>query len=87
MATITLNYDAQNSLINSIINSAILAGAKVSKATPLNVNGSAQKEDFFDQPVEKQYEYFFGKKKEYTENEIFAYNSILNVNKILADKE
>jgi hypothetical protein len=87
MATITLNYDAQNPLINSIIGSAILAGAKVNKATSLNVKDTAQKGDFFDSPVEKQYEYFFGKKKKYTENEIFAYNSILNVNKILADKE
>ncbi|GHT76908.1 hypothetical protein AGMMS50262_16510 [Bacteroidia bacterium] len=87
MATITLNYNARNSLINSIIGSAILAGAKVSKATSLNVKGAVQKRDFFDQPVAKQYEYFFGKKKEYTENEVFAYNSILNVNKIVAGKE
>ncbi|GHT51470.1 hypothetical protein FACS189440_20520 [Bacteroidia bacterium] len=87
MATITLNYNSRNSLINSIIGSAILAGAKVSKATSLNVKAADKKRNFFDQPVKKQYEYFFGKKKEYTDNEVFAYNSILNVNKILAEKD
>jgi hypothetical protein len=86
MATMTLNYDAQNTLINSILKSAILAGAKI-KSTSLSVKNTAKERDFFAQPVGKQYEYFFGKKKKYTENEVFAYNSILNANKILADEE
>jgi hypothetical protein len=39
MATITLKYDARNPLIKSILNSAILAGAKVEdekQASPYN---------------------------------------------------
>lgn len=86
MATMTLNYDARDTLINSILKSAILAGAKI-KSTSLSVKNTAKERDFFAQPVGKQYEYFFGKKKKYTENEVFAYNSILNANKILAAEE
>jgi hypothetical protein len=87
MATITFNYNARNQRINSILNSAVLAGAKISKATSLKVKDVKTEEDFFTQPVEIQYEHFFGKKKKYTENEVFAYNSILNVNKIVANEE
>lgn len=36
MATITLKYDAKNPLIKSILNSAILAGAKVKEKQKLS---------------------------------------------------
>jgi hypothetical protein len=36
MATITLKYDSKNHLIKSIINSAILAGAKVEDKPKIN---------------------------------------------------
>lgn len=36
MATITLKYDPKNPLIKSILNSAILAGAKVDKTKEMN---------------------------------------------------
>jgi hypothetical protein len=66
---------------------AILAGAKINKATSLNIKRTAKKEDFFAQPVKKQYEYFFGKKKEYSEKDVIVFNSILNVSKILAKED
>jgi hypothetical protein len=34
------------------------------------------KKSFYEQPVKKQYGYFFGKKKQCTDNEIFACNSM-----------
>lgn len=33
--------------------------------------------------IEKQYQSIFGKKDSYTENEVFVFNSIYNVQKIL----
>ncbi|GHV63925.1 hypothetical protein FACS1894199_00960 [Bacteroidia bacterium] len=86
MATMTLNYDARDTLINSILKSAVLAGAKI-KSTSLSIKNTAKEKDFFAQSVGKQYEYLFGKKKKYTDNEVFAYNSILSANKIVADEE
>jgi len=79
MQTIILQYDARNALIESILNSAILAGAKVVKhnKTKNEVSGDAD--------VLVAYQRMFGKRNndKYTENEIFVFNSMLNAQKIL----
>ena len=79
MQTIILQYDSHNALIESILNSAILAGAKVvepeKKPKEVSSNGD----------ILTAYQKMFGKRKDnkYTENEIFVFNSMLNVQKIL----
>ncbi|MDR0799060.1 MAG: hypothetical protein LBN18_04820 [Dysgonamonadaceae bacterium] len=77
MAEITVNYNSSNSLLQNIIQSAILAGDVAEK---------------YDEPKEKneimkQYESIFGKKKQYTDNDVFVYNSMINISKILARDE
>lgn len=79
MATITLNYNAKDALINSIINSALLAGAT---QVPEKDITKAQKND-----IGKQYERLFGKKKTYSESEVFVFNSMRNAAKILEKYE
>ena len=71
MATITLNYDARSQMLKQIISLAIMAGAK-----PAETN-----------PITKQYERLFGKKKKYTDNEVFVFNSMRNVQQILEKDE
>jgi len=74
MATITLNYNARNVLINSIINTALLAGARqVPDKKPVSKKNN----------VAEQYARLFGSKKQYTDNEIFVFNSMRNTQKIL----
>ena len=69
MATITLEYNARNQMLKQIITLAIMAGAK-----PVGIVTDS---------IAKQYERMFGKKKEYTDNEIFVFNSMRNVQQIL----
>jgi hypothetical protein len=73
MATITLNYDDNSQILKQIITLAITAGAK-----PV---------DSETNPIAKQYERMFGKKETYTDNEIFVFNSMRNVQKILERDE
>ena len=79
METIVLQYDTHNTLIKSILNSAVLAGAKVvkPKKTKKDISGNID--------VLAAYRKMFGKRKDdkYTENEIFVFNSMLNAQKIL----
>jgi len=80
MQTLTLQYDANIVLIKSILNSAILAGAKV--VTPENdAEGSSN--------VLTAYQRIFGQRKgnKYTDNEVFVFNSLLNTQKILEKYE
>ncbi|MDR0559298.1 MAG: hypothetical protein LBG92_03960 [Prevotellaceae bacterium] len=81
MATITLRYNPRNRQLNQILNTALIAGFEI-----VDMKKNTKNKSFFEQPVKKQYEYFFGKKEHYTDNEIFAYNSIRNVTQILKDE-
>ena len=80
MQTVTLQYDTHSTLIRSIIDTAVLAGAKIiepkKKSENLSVNGN----------VLSAYQKMFGKRKgnKYTENEIFIFNSKLNASKTFA---
>ena len=74
MPTITLNYDVHNVLQNSIINSALLAGVR---QVPERKNG------FPKNDTAEQYARLFGKKEQYTDNEVFVFNSMRNAQKIL----
>jgi len=79
MQTVTLQYDGRSTLIKSILDSAIIAGAKIvePKKTKENVSNNVD--------VLTAYQKMFGKRKDnkYTENEIFVFNSMLNAQKIL----
>ena len=77
MQTITLQYNERNFLINSILNTAVLAGAKIVESKDEKEFLSA-KDD-----VLAAYQKMFGKRKnnKYTENEIFIFNSKLNAAK------
>ncbi|MCL2650459.1 MAG: hypothetical protein FWD60_05445 [Candidatus Azobacteroides sp.] len=80
MQTITLKYDAQNALITSMLDAAVLAGAVIvvpKKRTETSIE---------DKDVLKLYQKMFGKRKDnkYTENEIFLFNSKLNASKSFA---
>ena len=78
MATITLNYDAHNSLINTLIEAIIKAGAEVSEPQE---KALSEKEE-----VLAAYQKMFGKRKDnkYTDNEIFIFNSKLNAARTFA---
>ena len=80
MQTLTLQYDASNALIKSILKSAILAGAKVVEPEK-KVQGSSD--------VLAAYQRIFGQRKDnkYTDNEVFVFNSLLNTQKILEKYE
>jgi hypothetical protein len=79
MAIITLQYDAHDALVNSIIKAALLAGAQKVEQHE-NAVAAAN-------PTAEQYARLFGKKKNYTDNEIFIYNSMKNLGKILEKDE
>ena len=74
MQTVTLQYRDDNTLMASILHTAVLAGAKViepkKKEKILSDNTDAL----------SAYQKMFGKRKnnKYTENEIFIFNSKLN---------
>jgi len=70
MQTITLQYREDNVLMASILHTAILAGAKVIEEKTLSDNAD----------ILSAYQKMFGKREnnEYTENEIFIFNSKLN---------
>ena len=80
MQTLTLQYDTNNALIKSILNSAVLAGAKIVEP---------KKEVQGDADVLTAYQRLLGKRKsnKYTDNEIFIFNSMLNAQKILEKYE
>ena len=73
MATITLNYDDSSQILKQIITLAIMAGAK-----PVDSEANS---------ITRQYERMFGKKETYTDNEVFVFNSMRNVQKILEQDE
>jgi len=77
MATITLKYNARNAYINQMIKTILRSGAKL--VEPKKENISEQDE------VLKAYQKMFGirKNNEYTDNEIFVYNSQRNLAQIL----
>ena len=74
MQTVMLQYEDNNTLMESILNSAILAGAKVIESTEKEITLPD------DLDVLSAYQKMFGKRKDnkYTENEIFIFNSKLN---------
>jgi hypothetical protein len=80
MQTLTLQYDTNNALVKSILNSAVLAGAKIVES---------KKEVQRDADVLTAYQRILGKRKDnkYTDNEIFVFNSMLNAQKILEKYE
>jgi len=80
MQTITLQYDTQNVLIKNIIDSAVLAGAKIIEPEKKDENLSVNDD------VLSAYQKMFGKRKgnKYTENEVFIFNSKLNSSKTFA---
>ncbi|MDR2234193.1 MAG: hypothetical protein LBE56_13860 [Tannerella sp.] len=98
MATVTLHYDDRNTLIKSILHSAILAGATEISTKEMSPTDTA--EDVCDgrltsifatnQFPQKEealdiYQKMFGKRKKnkYTDNEIFVYNAQRNLAKIM----
>ena len=80
MQTLVLQYDANNTLIKSILNSAILAGAKV-------VEPVYEVQE--DADILTAYQRMLGKRKDdkYTDNEVFVFNSMLNMQKIIEKHE
>ena len=80
MQTITLQYRESNALMASILQTAILAGAKVIEPTKKEktLSGNAD--------VLGAYQKMFGTRQDnkYTENEIFIFNSKLNAAKSFA---
>ena len=82
MATLTLQYDARNSLLNTLVNAMLQAGAKV-------VEPKKEKILSGNEDVLSAYEKMFGKRKDnkYTDNEIFVFNSMRNIQPILERHE
>ena len=80
MQTVILQYDTQNVLIRNIINSAVLAGAKIIESEKKSENLSVNDD------VLSAYQKMFEKRKgnKYTENEVFIFNSKLNASKAFA---
>ena len=80
MQTVTLQYKEDNVLMASILHTAVLAGAKVIES-PENGKTVVDNAD-----VLSAYQQMFGKRKnnEYTETEIFIFNSKLNAATTLA---
>ena len=76
MQTLILQYEANNALIKSILNSAILAGAKVVEPEK-ELQGNAD--------ILAAYQRILGKREDdkYTDNEVFIFNSMLNMQHIL----
>jgi len=72
MATLTLQYDARSSLLNTLVDAILQAGAKIIDPQEKVLS---EKEK-----VLLAYQEMFGKRKgnKYTENEIFIFNSKLN---------
>jgi len=80
MQTLTIQYDTSNALIKSILNSAVLAGAKIVEP---------KKEAQGNADILAAYQRLLGKRKnnKYADNEIFVFNSMLNTQKILEKYE
>jgi hypothetical protein len=80
MQTVILQYKTNNALIRSIIDTAVLAGAKIIEPEKKSENLSVNDD------VLNAYQIMFGKRKgnKYTENEIFIFNSKLNASKAFA---
>jgi hypothetical protein len=81
MATVTLTYDARNTLIRQLIDVMLTAGAKIV--------GTQEKTTSEKGEILTEYQRMFGKRKnnKYTYNEIFVYNSQRNLAKILEHYE
>jgi len=77
MATLTLNYNARNSLANQMANTTLCTCAKV--VAPKREHVTDNKE------VLKAYQKMFGKRNDnkYSDNEIFVFNSQRNLSQIL----
>ena len=78
MTTVTIKYDGRNALIESILNSAVLAGATIDKIIAPKAKAIPQANDF---NIIAQH--LFGERKsgKYTDNELFLINSKLNASK------
>jgi len=78
MTTLTIQYDARNSLLKQLVEVLLTAGAKVVEPKGKNVS---EKDE-----VLKAYQTMFGKRKgnKYTDNEIFIFNSKLNAAQTVA---
>ena len=77
MATITLTYNARNTLIKQLIGAMLTAGAKIV--------GNKEKTAPEGDKILSEYQKLFGKREDnkYTDNEIFVYNSQRNLAQIL----
>jgi len=78
MATITLKYNAHNSVVNQMIETRLRSDAKI--VEPKKERNTEKEE------VLKAYQKMFGIRKDnkYTDNEIFVFNSQLNASKTFA---
>ena len=78
MATLTLQYDARNSLLNTLVNAMLQAGAKIVEPKTKTLSQA----DDFDIVAQ----YLFGKREngKYTEKELFLINSKINASKCFA---
>ncbi|MDR2840156.1 MAG: hypothetical protein LBV75_02665 [Paludibacter sp.] len=75
MATITLNYDARNSFAKSLINAILLSDA-------FTVGKSKTRKNVSDKKLETL-QSLFPKKKNYSEAEFLAFNSMYNMAEII----
>ena len=78
MTTLTLQYDARSSLLNTLVNAMLQAGAKIVEPKEKTIS---QANDF-----DIVAQHLFGKRKngKYTEKELFLINSKINASKSFA---
>jgi len=78
MTTLTIQYDARNSRLNTLIDEIIQAGAKILEPRTKTLTEKDK--------VLAAYQKMFGKRRgnKYTDNEIFIFNSKLNAANTIA---
>ena len=78
MTTLTIQYDARNSRLNTLIDEIIQAGARILEPRTKTLTEKDK--------VLAAYQKMFGKRRgnKYTDNEIFIFNSKLNAAQTIA---